>query len=150
MSNCWMITKRCLIVKYENSHFVCKSRNLSPGLNMVIPVMEFHVQEYKTKLTFPYCFKVFFDIIWNGMMASLQNLGQLKKINFLKHDSYEKYKVVFLEEKKLASILYLRHVFYWNISKSDVESQNLAFSKTMSSFYFKRYWSFLWTHSSLG
>ena len=25
------------------------------------------------------CSKVFFDIFWNGMMASLQNLGQFKE-----------------------------------------------------------------------
>ena len=82
------------------------------------------------------CSKWFFGICWNLIMASLKNLDQfLENTLFLALTSSKstKNKNCTFCEKKIQNFL-SRHV-----SKSDVESQNLAFAKTMPSFHLKKY-----------
>ena len=85
--------------------------------------------------------EVFQRILWNGMMASLQNLGHFFK-------TWLTWQLPII--KMVPRIFLSGDIFSWNILKPDIESQNLAFFKTILSSHFKRYWSFIWIHSSLG
>ena len=95
------------------------------------------------------CFKGFFEIFWNWMMASLQNLDQFLQKDFFKHNLYWNDKIVLLVKKSNQN--FFRSCYLTKYFKIIWISQNLAFFKTIfKTFHFKRYWSFLWTHTSLG
>ena len=74
------------------------------------------------------------------MLASLQNLGLFLQNKLFLNMTYMKStnnKNCTFSEKNLPKFFLLGYVSYWNISKSDVESQNLPFFKTMPSFHLK-------------
>ena len=81
------------------------------------------------------CSKGFFDIFWNGMMASLQNLGKvLQKPLF--------YTWLVWKEPIITIIAVMKNlpgIFYYDIFQNQISK----FFKAMPSFHFKKYWTFL-------
>ena len=89
--------------------------------------------------------KGFFERFWSGMITSLQNLGQFLQNDFFKRNFYWNIEVIksVLSAKKIEPEFFLKSCYLTKYFET-------IWLKTVPLFHFRRYWSFLWTHSSLG